>query len=47
MKYELHEGLHGPETTEASALMSQLCQKDIKERDKEILGSIVLRARFH
>jgi hypothetical protein len=36
MQYELYEGLQGPERTEAVALMIQLCQKDIKEGDKEI-----------
>ena len=32
------EGFHNPERTEAAALTSQLCQKDIKEGDKEIQG---------
>jgi hypothetical protein len=41
MQYELYEGLHGPERTEAAALMSQLCQKDIKEGDKMILGVVI------
>jgi len=36
MQYELYEGLHRPERTEAAALMSQLCQKDVKDGAKEI-----------
>lgn len=36
MQYKLYEGLLGHERTETSVLMSQLCQKDIKEGDKEI-----------
>lgn len=31
MQYELYEGLHKLERTEAVALMSQLSQKDISE----------------
>jgi hypothetical protein len=36
IQYELYKGLHRPVRTKAAALMSQLCQKDIKEGDKEI-----------
>ena len=41
MQYELYEDLHGPERTEAAVPISQLCQKDIKEKDKEILGVVI------
>ena len=34
MQYELYEGFHRPEKIKGT--MSQLCQKDIKEGNKEI-----------
>ena len=34
--YELYEGLYKPERTEATALMSQLSQNDIKEGTRSI-----------
>lgn len=41
MQYELYEGIYGFEGTEASALINLLCQKYIKERNKEIQGVVI------
>lgn len=46
MQYELYEGLHGPEITEAATLMSQLSQKNLKKGDKQIYGVLISGQEF-
>lgn len=38
MQYKLYEGLHKPERTEIAALMNELCQKDTKEEDNDLVN---------